>query len=108
MGFNTTVVVMNDALQDIQDDPDFGKKLVAAISKRIICDKPIGVSAGCHSNAATVIELHHADIQTIVAIGRNYGREIGYVSGWITPTTENVLKELARNLGYVIFKKKGK
>lgn len=31
MGYNTTVVVYNDALDQIANDPEFGKKLVAAI-----------------------------------------------------------------------------
>lgn len=31
MGYNTTVVVLNDALDAIRDDPEFGKKLYHAI-----------------------------------------------------------------------------
>jgi hypothetical protein len=75
MGFNTTVVILNDALDAIENDPDFGKNLVAAINK-VLHGGPVDVSAGCHYNAATVIETHHADYNVIVSVGGNYGKVI--------------------------------
>lgn len=72
MGYNTTVVVLNDALDQIRDDPDFGRKLYEAILK-VQRGKPVDVSAGYHVNAATVIETHHADQTAFVAVGGNYG-----------------------------------
>jgi len=30
MGYNTTVVIYNDSLHDIESDPEFGKRLVTA------------------------------------------------------------------------------
>ncbi len=82
MGFNTTVVVLNDALGDIEKDPNFGKKLVRAIME-VQRGKPVDVSAGCHANAALVVETHHADHDVIVAVGGNYGRvmEVDYQRG---------------------------
>lgn len=73
MGFNTTVVVLNDALSDIEQDPDFGKKLAAAIRSVSCYNKPIDVSAMGHCNAASVIESHHADNSVYVKVGGNYG-----------------------------------
>jgi len=35
MGYNTTVVVMNDALGSIEKDPEFGKNLVRAVLRAV-------------------------------------------------------------------------
>lgn len=85
MGFNTTVVVLNDALGTIENDPKFGKRLADAIAKLSISNgEGIDVAAhtpagGIHCNAATVIETHHAEGTAIVAIGGNYGTKLGEV-----------------------------
>lgn len=80
MGYNTTVVVMNDALSYIRDDPEFGARLADAVS-RAIMGKPIDVAAharsgGIHCNAATVIETHHADSDVLVRVGGNRGEVV--------------------------------
>lgn len=84
MGYNTTVVVMNDSLSAIEQDPEFGKRLVAAILK-VQRGQPVDVAAhGKHMlccNAATVIESHHADHSALVKVGRNYG-EVLEVESW--------------------------
>ena len=119
MGYNTTVVVMNDALGTIKDDPEFGKNLHDAIS-RIAMDrgKTIDVPAytyredgsicGTHCNAATVIETHHADGTAVVAVGGNMGVEL--TKYCIYPYGEEdyrlrVLKALADDLGYYVARK---
>ena len=81
MGLNTTVLILNDALTQIENDPEFGKKLVKVIRERTILEKIVDgrgrissyVQAGNHVNAASVIETHHADLTALVAIGGNYG-----------------------------------
>jgi hypothetical protein len=108
MGFNTTVVILNDALLDIEDDPDFGKKMARAINQ-VSWGAPVSVSAGGHVGAARVIETHHADCHTLIAVGWNDGKQIGHV--WTKdgdPKPEVVLREMARDLGYVVYKKKKK
>lgn len=76
MGFNTTVVVMNDALDAIRDDPGFGRRLYDAVLK-LQHGKTVNVAARglhrIHCNAATVIETHHADYFVTVKVGGNYG-----------------------------------
>ena len=77
MGFNTTVVVLNDALSYIAEDPEFGRRLYDAISN-LSRDKRGYVSAhsvhgGVYCNAATVIETHHADHDVTVVVGGNRG-----------------------------------
>lgn len=72
MGYNTTVVVLNDAIGDIENDPEFGKKLAQAI-KAFRPHVSNYVSAGCHVNAAQVIESHHSSCDVIVSVGGNTG-----------------------------------
>lgn len=110
MGWNTTVVVHNDALHDIEKDPEFGKKLSTAILSLGCQDKTEDVSAGCHCNAATAIETHHADQIMAVAVGGNYGVKLGYAGQWpLMKDTEasklHMLKILASGLGYDLHKK---
>jgi hypothetical protein len=76
MGYNTTVVVMNDALSAIEQDPEFGKRLARAIRDAFGGDRvdvPAHGERMIHCNAATVIETHHADHFVTVRIGQNYG-----------------------------------
>jgi hypothetical protein len=68
MGLNTTVLILNDALGDIAKDPDFGKKLVAAIADG---GKQVVISTPSFGNAATVIESHHSDNTVLIAVGGN-------------------------------------
>jgi hypothetical protein len=79
MGYNCTVVVLHDALDQIENDPEFGRKLSKAItSSQFGPDNDHlarWVSAGNHGNAAYVVESHHADYQVLVRVGGN----IGYV-----------------------------
>ena len=80
MGYNTTVVVMNDALDMIRDDPDFGRRLHDAVL-RVQRGKPVDVAAhsskgGVHCNAATVIETHHSSYFVTVRVGENYGEVV--------------------------------
>ena len=74
MGFNTTVVVLNDALGEIAEDAQFGERLAAAI-RQVQRGKPVNVAAhgkhGIHCNAALVVETHHADQDVLVRIGGN-------------------------------------
>lgn len=82
MGYNTTVVVLNDALSFIENDAEFGSRLARAISEAATNGgKPVNVAArssqgGIHCNAATVIESHHADYFVTVKVGRNCGEVV--------------------------------
>ena len=106
MGYNTTVIVLNDAVDQIAKDPQFGKKLADAISS-IRTDQYLteqagkkyygtDVSAGNHCNAATVIETHHADITKVILVGGNMGEDIG--AAWLRKADEPKELQLARAL----------
>jgi len=112
MGFNTTMVIMNDALSTIRDDPQFGERLYDACVR--VNQGPQDVAAhstkgGIDYNAATVIETHHADGEAIVAVGGNYGTLIGmayYVGDKGTKESQlKILEQLADNMGYSLTKK---
>lgn len=80
MGYNTTVVVINDALDYIAEDPLFGKRLAEAI-KAAGHGGAVDVAAhntrgGIHCNAAIVIETHHANLDVRVRVGGNYGKVV--------------------------------
>lgn len=111
MGWNTTVVVLNDALGDIKNDPEFGKNLAEAISKLTLPPSHrskygVDVVAGCHANAATAIETHHADGTAVVAVGGNMGVNLGTVGPYGDEEYEvRVLKALAKLHGYTLRKK---
>ncbi len=111
MGYNTTVVIMNDALENIKNDKEFGAKLVAAINHLQIDNKPIDVSATSGNitnvNAATVIESHHADDIVVVSVGGNYGKVLGF-GGNYDATKEQMLESLASSMGYRLVKKTSK
>jgi hypothetical protein len=113
MGFNTTVVVHNDALHEIRDDKEFGKNLYYAA---LGLDLPASmrsrdVPAGCHANAAEVIEHHHADGLKLVAVGGNTGWDLGVEVNYrvahegSAALEEALLRALADKLGYRVSKK---
>jgi hypothetical protein len=78
MGWNTTVVVLNDALSFIENDPEFGKRLARAVRASVNSkDCPVRVSAGNFSSAALVIETHDADYEATIKVGGNTGRVMG-------------------------------
>jgi len=121
MGFNTTVIVLNDALGSICGDHEFGKNLTQAImsladGRKWGVDVPAysyvgGEKRGVFANAATVIESHHADMKALVAVGGNCGVQLGNPMFGDPATPEGrlaLLKQLASDLGYDIRKKRSK
>lgn len=113
MGFNTTVVVLNDALNNIRDDPNFGERLASAIMTAFGGQKPVDVPAvtpggGVFCNAATVIESHHADGYRAILVGGNCGLVVEGVAVGYHDTDEDrsleLLKMLAHKHGYALHK----
>ena len=107
MGFNTTVVVMNDYLGDIGKDRDFGPRLADAIMGMGINQTEPG---GLHvPGGAKVIETHHNDTDVIVAVGGNLGHVLGHSNGFSGYTEEGrlgMIRDLASQMGYEVVPKK--
>lgn len=107
MGFNTTVVVINDALDQIGADPQFGAKLAAAIREHAGSRNRVDVSAGNHCNAAHVVETHHADRTALVSVGGNLGVPQLEYRGWRHHESEQqiaLLTAWAEKLGFSLVK----
>ena len=98
MGYNTAVVVMNDALGAIKNDPKFGESLYNAIlevQRGEQVDVPAytyhdGEVRGVHCNAATVISSQHADVPQVVVVKGN----TGYVAKYREPLPEHVIADM--------------
>lgn len=112
MGNNATVIVLTDALEEIKTDQDFGRKLAEAIERSSMNVGRVDVSAGNHCNAASVAEVHHADISRLVLVGGNLGRVVDNVSfPWRTDpkdaqSRQDILERLAGAWGYTVTPKK--
>ena len=117
MGFNSSVIVLNDALYEIGKDKDFGKKLETAILEvdygRSRGNNGKEISSGNCFGAATVIETHHADQLSVVSFGGNCGNVLTKPSVWgyslNTGTPDDnvaILKAVADQLGYNIVRQR--
>ena len=76
MGFNTTVVIYNDALNEIKEDKEFGEKLYEAIMKNYKSNKTewLYTNHGRGSqDAGMVVEQHHSSFTVTVEVGGNTG-----------------------------------
>jgi len=71
MGYNTAIVICNDALNEIKKDVTFGKKLVSAIQDQYSEQKPLSFD-----HSATVVGQEHMDVHFTVLIGDNTGKII--------------------------------
>jgi len=111
MGYNTTLVIMNDALHQIKEDKDFGRKVYEAalvIDRQENRQRGVDISSGCHCNAATVIEQHHADSTAVIAVGGNCATVLHTTYGYRHHEEADqihILEELADRYGYTIRKK---
>ena len=70
MGLNTAIVIMNDFLRDIRNDPEFGRKLCDAIA----IGKGTIINSKGSIRAAEVIGMVSSYTEITVAVGHNIGR----------------------------------
>ena len=95
MGLNTAMMVLNDHLHEIENDPLFGKKVHDAI-----CG---AWGREPYTHGFNVLQSHHADGLNIVAVGGNTIRSLGWSS--YSADDETILRDLARKHGYRLVKK---
>lgn len=108
MGYNTVMMVLNDALHLIKEDKEFGRKIYDATYEAASGFKRVDISSHGYCNVATVISCQHADIAQVVVVGGNYGTNIGnfWTRTYHTPEGElELIRELAEKHGYALRKK---
>ena len=109
MGYNSTLMIMNDGIQAIDRDlENWWEHTKVAIARK---DYKSQQPASNHCNVSQVLCVEHADMTQIVAVGGNCGHTLGLVLGWHHSKPEDqieVLKDLARQLGYNLVKKRAK
>tara|TARA_Y100000310_G_scaffold209426_1_gene210052 strand:- start:9656 stop:9982 length:327 start_codon:yes stop_codon:yes gene_type:complete len=103
MGFNSTLIVLNDRLHEIAETPDYGKQVADAIQMHGYDHrKPYVVGT-------EVITVNHADITNIIASGGNHASVMMQtMNGGRHHRDEDklsLLKRLADEMGYHIRKK---
>lgn len=109
MGFNTTVVILNDGMGVIKDHPqEFVDNLIQKmLGFGRLREGPLNVACGYHANVAQVVECHHASETAVVAVGGNCGTLMGMVGQSRHCDTESqvsILKSLAKQMGYRLVK----
>lgn len=111
MGYNTTVVVMNAALDCIEKDAQFGPKLAAAIREAESAPgHRVDIASGGHVNAAHVVEVHHSNHTVLVTVGGNVGLQRVSVYDWRNTEEPNemqtnLLAKWADKLGFALVPK---
>lgn len=116
MGYQSTIIINNDCLQDVRDDSEFGQKVSAAVGKLSLPfeyrggyngEVPIR-TGGC--TGAYAIETHHADYHVVLALG-NLGAvtlaAAAHPSRGKAGDSKEValLRQVADQLGYTLRKK---
>ena len=70
MGWNTAIMILNDRLHDIEDDPTFGRELDRAVQRHHMNSM---YESEEFSHQSQVLAQQHADTTSVVAVGGNTG-----------------------------------
>lgn len=107
MGFQTTMVIQNDALHTIDEDPVGWW----AVARQNIMSHfgaiPARFGFKSHANGFTVASMHHADVTTVLVVGQNDAQVLGQFYEQEFHTEEGrleLLKKLAKDMGYSLKK----
>jgi len=105
MGFNSGILLLNDALFQLEDEnvrTRWFENLRGAINANQIGDIPVGN----HSNGSKLFHMKHADRSHLYLIGGNRTLELGGVHSYRHPDTQlDLLTEAADKLGYKLVEK---
>lgn len=112
MGFNTAVLLLNDHIHSIRENPpQFAENLMRAIEKHwsVKPGETVDFGVGNCCNGGTVFHQAHADNTGVYAIGGNYASKllISPFGQHHTPEGQLILiREMAEKLEYRLTKKK--
>jgi hypothetical protein len=94
MGYNTTIMILNDRLGEIQDDPEsFVNALVEAMAKAGTSGRVTPFFNGCQ-----VVAQEHANVVTVITVGGNTGRTLHRSHNGGLHTTPDQRDEILRGL----------
>jgi hypothetical protein len=106
MGFNSTVMILNDRMSEIEADPEaFVREMLDGINR-------IGYPydhVDFYPGQSTVMSCVHADMTTVLAVGGNHSTKLGqFYNGGNHHTVEHqvlLLRKLADKYGFSLRKK---
>lgn len=107
MGFNTSVVILNDSLGDIANNPErFVRELLDAI-------RGFGYAKHPYVTGDTkVVSVEHADHKRIIAVGGNCGDILGAANGVRNDGSDEsrleMIRQVASDFGYDLHKKRSR
>ena len=114
MGYNTTVLLLNDAMGEIEKDPagwwreTKHQAYLFHERERKECGQDYGL--GNHANGFEIAQIAHADVTSVIAVGGNYSTlllaEIGLGYQHTEEGQVKILKALAEKLGYNVSRKR--
>lgn len=96
MGFNTALMVLNDRLDEIRNDPQFGERVSAAVMQAWRGEEK-------YFGSFSMLPTQHADTVQIISVGFNNINLLGHA--W-SDNPETILRELARQHGYRLVKRR--
>ena len=99
MGFNSTVLILNDRLHEIENDQDFGKKVADGIREFGYANK---YNKTYITGQTEILSCQHASENAIIAVGGNCGTQLGTVFGTHHKEEDklDIVKQLAEELGF--------
>jgi len=111
MGYNSLVMICNDALGAINKDPEgFAKKLYIYIGGGVGAEKPYDFGHGGHLNGFQIVWNSHADVTGVVGVGGNHASVIASIGVGgdnrhdLPEGQIKILQEVARKFGYHLVK----
>lgn len=107
MGYNTAVLILNDAAHNLKTDPNVGEKLYNAMGEAQR-GKPVDFSIGNHGNGGLVMPSRHADDIQVIAVGQNYMSSLANIYYVDMTDPVELTKRVADSLGYRLVKKAAK
>ncbi len=119
MGYNSTILILNDGVSEIQRDPErFVKEMVDGIGRCGHGVTPHGVAGRVDGQVnfdpgqSTVISVAHTDSVTILAVGGNHATVLGRIHNGGHHHTKNdqesLLRRLADQYGFRLVRKASK
>lgn len=116
MGYNSGLIILNDALHVIKDNPlEFTEQVVRAIQLsggRLQTGTRVDIFVGGHGNAASLFHMAHADEHQVYVVGGNTAFAVpgGFtrIGGYQDPKETNLalIKQMADAAGYRLVKKR--